>query len=69
MVCYLLVSLSPLFAFGASPIAAGTDGYDARVRPFLTVHCIKCHGPDQSKGELTLHTLDGDLMSGRGLER
>jgi len=39
------------------------------VRPFFKAHCIKCHGPDKSKRELSLHTLDGDLASGRGLER
>ncbi len=67
---FLLLSLQcPLLAFGAAPIAPGTDGYDARVRSFVKTYCIKCHGPNKSKGELTLHTLDGDLASGQGLER
>ena len=69
IVLFLLVVQCPLVAFGATPIAPSTDGYDARVRPFFKAHCIKCHGPDKSKGELTLHTLDGDLALGRGLER
>ncbi len=68
-VFFLSALLCPLVAFGATPIAPGTDGYDARVRPFFKAYCIKCHGPDKSKGELTLHTLDGDLASGRGIER
>ncbi len=63
-----LALLCPLAAFGATPIAPGTDGYDSRVRPFFKTHCIKCHGPDKSKGDLTLHTFDGDLASGRGVE-
>ena len=67
---FLLLSLQcPLLAFGAAPIAPGTDSYDARVRSFFKTYCIKCHGPNKSKGELTLHTLDGDLASGQGLER
>jgi len=69
IVFFQLTLLCPLVAFGATPIAPGTDEYDARVRPFFKAYCIKCHGPDKSKGELTLHTLDGDLASGRGLER
>lgn len=69
IVLFLLVVQCPLVAFGATPIAPSTDGYDARVRPFFKAHCIKCHGPEKSKGELTLHTLDGDLTSVRGLER
>ncbi len=69
IVLFQLVLQCPLVACGAAPIAPGTDGYDAHVRPFFKAHCIKCHGPDKSKGELTLHTLDGDLASGRGIER
>ncbi len=69
IVIFQLFLQCPLVAFGATPIASGTDGYDARVRPFFKAHCSKCHGPGKSKGEVTLHTLDGDLASGRGLER
>ena len=36
---------------------------------FFKTHCIQCHGPDKSKGELTLHTLDGDLAAGADLDR
>ena len=68
IVLFQLVLQCPLVAFEAAPIASGTDGYDAHVRPFFKAHCIKCHGPDKSKGKLTLHTLDGDLASGRGLK-
>ena len=66
IVFLLLALLCPLVALGNTPIAPGTDGYDDLVRPFFKAHCIKCHGPDKSKGELTLHTLDGDLASGGG---
>ncbi|MDG2184793.1 MAG: DUF1592 domain-containing protein [Mariniblastus sp.] len=62
----LLTWLYPLVALGTAP---GTDGYDDLVRPFFKTHCIQCHGPDKSKGELTLHTLDGDLAAGADLDR
>lgn len=65
-VIFQMVWQCPLFAFAALPV---NDGYESQVRPFLKAHCIKCHGPDTSKGELTLHALDGDLGSGRGIER
>ena len=38
------------------------------VKPFFKVYCIKCHGPDENKGKITLHTLAADLSAGRGLE-
>lgn len=53
----------------ATPVPRGMDGFSSRVRPFLETHCIRCHGPEKSKGEMTLHTLNGDLGAGRDLDR
>jgi len=53
----------------AMPVPRGIDGFSSRVRPFLETHCIRCHGPEKSKGEMTLHTLNGDLGAGRDLDR
>ena len=40
------------------------------VKPFFETHCIACHGPEKSKGKITLHTLsESDLADGRELER
>ena len=39
------------------------------VVPFFEEYCIRCHGPEKSKGKISLHTLDGDLSAGRELER
>ena len=50
-------------------IPPGAEGHKSHVKVFFDTYCIKCHGPDKSKGKLTLHTLDGDLSSGQGLER
>ena len=69
MVFFPLAFLCPLVVCGAPPIAPGLDGYAAHIRPFFRAHCIKCHGPTKNKGALTLHTLDGDLTSDRGIER
>ena len=40
---------------------AGSDGYRSHVEPFLKANCLRCHGPDKSKGEIVLHMLDGRL--------
>jgi hypothetical protein len=53
----------------AEDIPSGPSGFKAKVSPFFKTHCIKCHGPETSKGEITLHTLDGDLSTGQELER
>lgn len=50
-------------------IPAGEPGHRSHVVPFFETYCIKCHGPEKSKGKLTLHTLDGDLASGGELDR
>lgn len=53
----------------ADDVAAGVNGYASTVKPFFAAHCIRCHGPQKSKGEITLHAIDGDLSAGRELER
>lgn len=49
--------------------SAGLDDFKRFVAPFFEKHCIRCHGPDMSRGDFTLETLDGDLSSGRNIER
>jgi len=53
----------------AAPLSPAPDEYDARVRPFFRTYCARCHGPDKTKGEIALHTLDRDLASGQDLAR
>ena len=43
--------------------------FKKEVVPFFEEYCIRCHGPEKSKGQISLHTLDGDLSTGRELER
>ncbi len=45
--------------------AAGLPGYREGVQPFFATYCVQCHGPDKSKGELTVHALNGDLSLGK----
>lgn len=45
------------------------EGYKVHVAPFLQANCLKCHGPEKTKGEMPLHLLDGDLAAGEDLER
>ena len=45
-------------------IPPGAEGFKAEVKPFFETYCIECHGPEKSKGKITLHTLDGDLAAG-----
>lgn len=53
----------------AQPAAKGLAGYEAVVAPFFEQHCVRCHGPEKSKGKITVHSLDGDLSAGQELER
>lgn len=55
--------------FTESPEPQPDDGFAKTVQPFLKAHCIKCHGPEKSRGKLKLHVLEGDLSAGRDLER
>ncbi len=52
----------------AEEVSGGPHSSKTRVESFFKSHCIKCHGSEKSKGEITLHTLDGDLSTGRDLE-
>ena len=42
--------------------------FTSQVLPFFKSHCVKCHGREKSKGEITLHGL-GDLSSGHDVEK
>ena len=40
------------------PPSDSIAGFEKRVLPFLQDHCFECHGEDEQKGDLELHTLD-----------
>lgn len=48
---------------------ADPEGFRKVVAPFLEQHCVRCHGPETQKGNLALHTLDGDVAGGKDIAR
>jgi len=50
-------------------IAAGLPGFQSGVSPFFKTYCVKCHGPEKSKGRITVHSLNGDLSAGQELDK
>lgn len=61
--------LSLLGSAFATEIPSGKPGFESHIKPFFETHCVKCHGPEKSKGKITVHSLDGDLSAGQELER
>lgn len=46
---------------------ADLDGFRKTVQPFLVSHCVKCHGADKPKGDLSLSAISGDAVGGHDL--
>ncbi|HYG74465.1 MAG TPA: DUF1588 domain-containing protein [Planctomycetota bacterium] len=40
--------------------SSGGAVFAKEIAPFLSAHCIKCHGPEKQKGKLRLDSLDGN---------
>ncbi|MEM6258880.1 MAG: DUF1592 domain-containing protein [Planctomycetota bacterium] len=47
----------------------GMAGYEKVIAPYFEQHCVRCHGPEKSKGKITVHSLSGDLSLGQELEK
>lgn len=59
---FVLVALAPAScAFAAENAPTATIGFPAQVAPFVTAHCLDCHGPDEQKAGLRLDTLGTNL--------
>ena len=63
------VATLPLLLVPRFTEAKAESSFKKEVVPFFEEYCIRCHGPEKSKGQISLHTLDGDLSTGRDLER
>lgn len=50
---------------GRTDVVLGREPTEA----FLQKHCLRCHGPEKSKGELRLDQLSRDFQSGRDAQR
>ncbi|MBA4064743.1 MAG: hypothetical protein C0501_13715 [Isosphaera sp.] len=53
----LVLALVPALATSAS---AADTGFRDTAAPFLTAHCVKCHGPDKPAGGVRLDDLPAD---------
>ena len=53
----------------AGAIPAGVEGYKSDIAPFFATHCVRCHGPEKNKGNLTVHSLGGDLSLGQEMDK
>jgi len=38
--------------------------FDSSVRPVLTTHCVRCHGPRKAEADLRVDRLNPDILSG-----
>jgi len=38
--------------------------FESTIKPLLAQHCIDCHGPDTTEGNIRIDTLDPDLVTG-----
>ncbi|HJZ59124.1 MAG TPA: DUF1553 domain-containing protein [Gemmataceae bacterium] len=66
----IVACLAACVAFGSAdppklpPSAPGKVNFDTDIKPILTAHCIKCHGPEKQKGGLRLDTRKDALEGG-----
>src|SRR4051794_601060 len=69
-VCCLLLGLGVCsFADDQAPastpnVKAEGESFEQAVLPFLTKHCVRCHGEKLQKGELRVDTLSRDFIGG-----
>ncbi len=45
-------------------VATNVESFDRELLPFLTKHCLRCHGDKLQKGELRVDTLSRDFAGG-----
>lgn len=61
--------LAVMTGAACAEIPSGKTGFTSHIKPFFETHCVACHGPEKSKGKITVHSLDGELAAGQELER
>ena len=64
-ISFLLGSNLQLQVNAANPAAVPSPdlvGWKSTVQPFLSSHCISCHGSEKQKGGLNLEKSDGDIL-------
>lgn len=63
----LFSCLFPAYLVGETP-KPDADVYRQTVAPLFRKYCIRCHGPERDRGNLTLHDIDANLINGRQTE-
>lgn len=43
--------------------------FNERIKPFLSEHCVRCHGEKKQKADFTVHDIDGLISQGKDVER
>ncbi len=62
----LTLAASSAVACAAEPDPGSEAYFSAFVRPILESACTHCHGKDEDKGDLRLHTLEAALAGADG---
>ncbi len=66
---FLGIEIIPLLILLSISEVNAETSFKKDIVPFFEAYCLKCHGPDKSKGQISLHILDGNLAAGFDLER
>jgi mono/diheme cytochrome c family protein len=48
-----------------APPQADIKSFKDRIQPLLNQHCVDCHGPDTTEGNIRIDTLDPNLLHGK----
>ena len=65
----VLSGLALLRADENLPVTPNIAEFSSIAQPFFNEHCLRCHGPDEAKGNLRLDQLDADLSKSTTFER
>src|SRR5262245_47420820 len=66
----LLIAALVVLTLPAAPVAAQEKSFsEEQVKAFLARHCLDCHGPEKTKGDLRLDRLALDFADAKGRDR
>lgn len=69
IICAAIATLSPALLASSEEAAKGVAGYEKIIAPYFAQYCVRCHGPEKSKGKITVHSLNSDLSLGQELDK
>jgi len=65
----LLAGTALSFALGTPIKSLAAPAIDSQTSAFILTHCLRCHGPEKTKGDLRLDQLDMDFSKSATLGR